>query len=88
MTFLQEYATYREIKSQTEAWAQALDVVNASSLPQAGDYDQVIFYWLWLHLLPLACSGGFVSRVDWSRGAGSAGRRVAAEFTGKRGADW
>jgi len=43
MTSLQEYATYREIKSQPEAWAQALDVVNASSLPKAGDYTQVIF---------------------------------------------
>jgi glucosamine--fructose-6-phosphate aminotransferase (isomerizing) len=43
MTSLQEYATYREIKSQPEAWVQALDVVNASSLPKAGDYDQVLF---------------------------------------------
>jgi len=37
------YHTYNEIKSQTEAWAQALDVVNASALPKAGDYDQVLF---------------------------------------------
>ena len=43
MTSLQEYATYREIKSQPEAWAQALDVISASLLPKAGDYDQVIF---------------------------------------------
>lgn len=35
--------TYNEIKTQTEAWAQALDVVNASPLPTAGDYTQVIF---------------------------------------------
>lgn len=35
--------TYTEIKSQTDAWAQALDVVRASSLPVVGDYDQVIF---------------------------------------------
>jgi glucosamine 6-phosphate synthetase-like amidotransferase/phosphosugar isomerase protein len=34
---------YNEIKTQTQAWAQALDVVRASSLPKAGDYDQVIF---------------------------------------------
>jgi glutamine---fructose-6-phosphate transaminase (isomerizing) len=40
---LTSYHTYNEIKSQTEAWAQALDVVNASHLPKAGDYDQVIF---------------------------------------------
>ena len=32
-----------EILSQTEAWAQALDVTNASDLPKAGDYDQVLF---------------------------------------------
>jgi len=35
--------TRAEILSQPEAWAQALDVVNASSLPQAGDYDLVLF---------------------------------------------
>ena len=35
--------TRAEILSQTEAWAQALDVVNASDLPKAGDYDQVLF---------------------------------------------
>ena len=40
---MENYHTYREIKSQTEAWAQALDVVNASPLPKAGDYDQVLF---------------------------------------------
>ena len=42
---LHEFATYREIKSQTEAWSQALDVVNASrfAIPKAGDYDQVLF---------------------------------------------
>ena len=43
MTLLSEYATYREIKSQSEAWAQALDVTNTSSLPKAGDYETVIF---------------------------------------------
>lgn len=43
MKLVPEYATYREIKSQTEAWAQALDVVNASALPKAGDYDQILF---------------------------------------------
>jgi glutamine---fructose-6-phosphate transaminase (isomerizing) len=43
MTILQDYATYREIKSQAEAWGQALDVINASVLPKAGDYSLVIF---------------------------------------------
>jgi glucosamine--fructose-6-phosphate aminotransferase (isomerizing) len=37
------YHTYKEIKSQPEAWAQALDVIHASSLPEAGHYDQVLF---------------------------------------------
>ena len=40
---LENYHTYSEIKSQTEAWAQALDVVHASHLPKAGDYDMVLF---------------------------------------------
>lgn len=40
---LENYHTYNEIKTQTEAWAQALDVVRVSSFPMAGDYDQVIF---------------------------------------------
>jgi glucosamine--fructose-6-phosphate aminotransferase (isomerizing) len=35
--------TYNEIKSQTQAWVQAIEVTSASSLPKAGDYDQVIF---------------------------------------------
>jgi glucosamine--fructose-6-phosphate aminotransferase (isomerizing) len=35
--------TYNEIKSQTDAWKQALEVTSAMSLPNAGDYDQVIF---------------------------------------------
>jgi len=38
-----DYCTYTEIKSQTEAWAQALDVTGAAALPKAADYDQVIF---------------------------------------------
>ena len=37
------YHTYNEIRTQTEAWAQALAVVRASDSPKAGDYDQVIF---------------------------------------------
>src|SRR5687768_9525765 len=43
MNSVDEYATYREIKSQPEAWAQALDVTRALSLPNAADYEQVIF---------------------------------------------
>ena len=39
----ENYHTYNEIKSQTEAWAQALDVVHASHLPKAADYDMVLF---------------------------------------------
>jgi glucosamine--fructose-6-phosphate aminotransferase (isomerizing) len=40
---METYHTYNEIKTQTQAWAQALDVVRASGLPAAGDYDHVIF---------------------------------------------
>lgn len=43
MTSLQEYATYREIKSQTEAWAQAVEVARATTLPKADVYEQVVF---------------------------------------------
>src|SRR5215216_3989807 len=37
------FATYQEIESQTEAWVQALDVVDGISLPNAAHYEQVIF---------------------------------------------
>lgn len=37
------YATYREIQSQTEAWAQALDVTNQAPVLNAAKYAQVIF---------------------------------------------
>jgi glucosamine--fructose-6-phosphate aminotransferase (isomerizing) len=39
----EQFATYKEIKSQTEAWAQAVDVTSTADLPIAGDYDQVLF---------------------------------------------
>ena len=42
MTF-DNYATYREIKSQTDAWAQALEVMRAVELPNPKEFDQVIF---------------------------------------------
>jgi glucosamine--fructose-6-phosphate aminotransferase (isomerizing) len=35
--------TYKEIKSQTEAWSQALDVTRSAKLPNPADYEQVIF---------------------------------------------
>ena len=43
MTSLQEYATYKEIKSQPEAWAQAIEVARGASLLRTHDYQQVIF---------------------------------------------
>jgi glucosamine--fructose-6-phosphate aminotransferase (isomerizing) len=43
MTSSNDYATYVEIKSQTDAWAQALEITRALSLPNAEKYDQVIF---------------------------------------------
>jgi len=42
MTLPGQY-TRAEILSQPEAWRAALDATNASALPSAGDYDQVIF---------------------------------------------
>ena len=43
MASLQEYATYREIKTQIEAWVQAMEVTRHISLPNAQNYGQVIF---------------------------------------------
>ena len=42
---METHHTYNEIKTQTEAWAQALDVTNASrfALPKADDYEMVLF---------------------------------------------
>jgi len=42
MSFI-KFATYREIKSQTEAWAQALEAAQSMPLPDPQDYPQVIF---------------------------------------------
>lgn len=38
-----QYATYKEIQSQSEAWAQAIELASASDLPDAGNYEQVLF---------------------------------------------
>ena len=43
MTSSHDHATYTEIKSQTDAWAQALEVTRAVILPDAEKYEQVIF---------------------------------------------
>ena len=43
MKSFDKYATYNEIKSQTEAWTQALELTKAAQLPKAENYDQVIF---------------------------------------------
>jgi glucosamine--fructose-6-phosphate aminotransferase (isomerizing) len=43
MMSFEKFATYREIKSQTKAWAQALDLTCNTQLPKAENYDQVIF---------------------------------------------
>ena len=37
------YHTYNEIKSQTRAWGQALEVTSASVFPKVDAYDQVLF---------------------------------------------
>ncbi len=43
MTSSQEYATYREIKSQTEAWAQAVEVVRSAILLKSEEWEQIVF---------------------------------------------
>jgi glutamine---fructose-6-phosphate transaminase (isomerizing) len=43
MTSLQDHFTYSEIKSQTVAWTQALEITRALSMPDAKNYDHVIF---------------------------------------------
>jgi glucosamine--fructose-6-phosphate aminotransferase (isomerizing) len=43
MTTLQESVTYREIKSQPEAWAQAIELAHAAQLPKMEDFEQVVF---------------------------------------------
>lgn len=43
MNTLHDHATYIEIKSQTEAWRQAMDNARAAALPSAEKYEQVIF---------------------------------------------
>ncbi len=40
---METYHTYTEIKSQTAAWAQAMDVTHAARLPKAADFDMVLF---------------------------------------------
>src|SRR5215211_9557611 len=40
---VEQFATYREIKSQTEAWLQAVEVTSAVDLPTAEGYEQVVF---------------------------------------------
>ena len=40
---IENYATYREIKSQSKAWRNALEVAATASLPEAAGYEQVIF---------------------------------------------
>ncbi len=40
---LEKFATYNEIKNQTEAWNQALELTKTAQLPKADNYEQVIF---------------------------------------------
>ncbi|MBK8822709.1 MAG: SIS domain-containing protein [Anaerolineales bacterium] len=43
MTSSHDHATYTEIKSQTDAWAQALEVTRTVTLPDPEKYEQVVF---------------------------------------------
>jgi len=39
----ENFATYREIKSQPGAWVEALDAARKATIPKADEYDRVIF---------------------------------------------
>lgn len=39
----EEFATYREIRSQPEAWAQALEMAGKAPRIDTGNYDQIVF---------------------------------------------
>jgi glutamine---fructose-6-phosphate transaminase (isomerizing) len=43
MTSKHDYVTYSEIKFQTDAWVQALEITRVLSLPNAEKYGQVVF---------------------------------------------
>jgi glucosamine--fructose-6-phosphate aminotransferase (isomerizing) len=43
MASIHTHVTYSEINSQTDAWAQALEILHVISLPDAQKYDQVVF---------------------------------------------
>ena len=74
MTSVPEYATYREIKSQPEAWAQALDVISTSILPKADDYHQVLFTGCGsTYYLSLAAAALYQELTDYSARAVPAG---------------
>ena len=40
---IETYVTYHEIKSQSEAWQDALGIASTALLPDAGHYEQAIF---------------------------------------------
>lgn len=40
---LSNYHTYNEIRSQTAAWEQAIEVARAASLPTSNDYRHIVF---------------------------------------------
>ena len=43
MKSFEEFATYREIQSQPEAWQQAIERTREVSLPKAKEYQEVVF---------------------------------------------
>ena len=73
----EEFATYREIKSQTEAWAQALEVALAADLPRADGYDQVLFTGCGsTYYLSLAAAALYQELTGWPAKAMPAGDLV------------
>jgi len=68
------YHTYNEIKSQTEAWAQAIEVTRRASLPNAKRYQQVIFTGCGsTYYLSLAAAALYQELTGYAAGAVPAG---------------
>src|SRR5215510_13071443 len=71
---LNQYATYREIKSQAAAWQNALEVARSADLPQTAPDSQVIFMGCGsTYYLSLAAAGLFQELTGCAARAAPAG---------------
>ncbi len=70
----QDYATYREIKSQTEAWAQAIELTRLCIAAGCREVWAGHFHRMRFDVLSFAGRGSLVPGADRSPGAGCARR--------------